>query len=576
MTRSIKRREVENQNDVALSESNPLLQRIYLARGVRSDQELERGLQNLPPYQLLQDIDKACRLLQTAIENDERILIVADFDADGATSCATLFRALHLFGAKHVHYIVPNRFEYGYGLTPEIIAAAQHLQPQLLITVDNGISSFEGVVAAKAQGMKVLVTDHHLPGDALPAADAIVNPNRKDDIFPCKSLAGVGVVFYVIMALRGFLREQNWFAQRGVAEPNLANLLDLVALGTVADVVALTQCNRILVAQGLARIRRGMCTEGVKALVRVGGRDITQLVAADLGFAVAPRLNAAGRLEDMSLGIECLLSMNATAATTMAQQLDALNHERREIESQMRDQAMEQLDDIMNSQEGKQRVGICIYDEQWHQGVIGIVASRVKEAFHRPVIAFARIEDDLLKGSARSIPGLHIRDVFESIAAKHPGAITKFGGHAMAAGLNVPLSRYGEFVLAFDQEVRTSLSDDALQDVILTDGELSAKELNLDMAELLRQAGPWGQGFPEPIFDGVFDVVNRRVVGEKHLKMTLAYQGVQSVDAIAFNTTDETWPITTRQVHLAYKLDINDFRGRRSPQLLVEHVIPLV
>ncbi len=571
--RTIKRRSYSSVDELA--GMHPLLQRIYAARGVSDSQELDRGLQGLPSYRLLRDIDKACGLLQHAIEEDEQILIVADFDADGATSCATLLKALRVFGAKRVDYIVPNRFEYGYGLTPEIIEAAKGVNPQLLITVDNGISSHEGVAAAKAKGMNVLVTDHHLPGDSLPEADAIVNPNRKDDSFPCKHLAGVGVVFYLIMALRASLRQQNWFETRGIAEPNIASLLDLVALGTVADVVPLSHCNRILVAQGLARIRQGRCSEGLKALVKISGRDISQLVATDLGFSIAPRLNAAGRLEDMSLGIEALLSDNEDDAVSKAQQLDALNRERREIEAQMRKQAMDQLKSLALLATRRAAVGIALYEEDWHQGVVGIVASRVKERFNRPVVAFARLDNDTLKGSARSIPGLHIRDVFELIAAKYPGLILKFGGHAMAAGLNIPLNEFERFSRIFDEEAGHLLSEEALLDVVLSDGELAADELNLQVAELLRQAGPWGQGFPEPLFDGVFTLLGWRTVGEKHLKMTVSCGDGHRIDAIAFNTTDESWPSKIRQVHLAYKLDINDFRGRRQPQLLVEHIVPL-
>ena len=574
MTKTIKRRKWTDLDAAKLDVNSSLLRRIYAARGVHSTLELERGLQHLPDFNQLLDIDKACQLLQEAIENDERILIVADFDADGATSCATLFQALRMFGAKHVNYIVPNRFEYGYGLSPEIVEAASGFDPQLLITVDNGISSFEGVAAAKAKGIKVLVTDHHLPSSELPTADAIVNPNRLDDPFPCKSLAGVGVVFYVIMALRVYLRKQDWYQKQGIAEPNIAVLLDLVALGTVADVVPLTHCNRILVSQGLARIRKGVCSEGIKALVKIANRDISQLVSSDLGFAVAPRLNAAGRLEDMSFGIECLMSQDPTEAMKMAQQLDALNHERREIESQMRQQALAQLDQIAYSDSGS--VGICLYNEEWHQGIIGIVASRIKERFHRPVIAFARVEENVLKGSARSIPGLHIRDLFEIITAKYPGLVSKFGGHAMAAGLNVPLDKFNEFSKAFDQEARRLLSDEALIDVVLSDGELLPEEINIEVAELLRSAGPWGQGFPEPVFDGVFNVIDKRIVGERHLKLTLSTERGLALDAIAFNMTDEDWPAAVAQVQLAYKLDINEFRGRRQAQLLVEHVEPLL
>lgn len=483
-------------------------------------------------------------------------------------------RALRLLGAREVHYVVPNRFRYGYGLTPEIVAVAAEQRPDLLITVDNGISSLDGVAAAKARGMQVLITDHHLPGARLPEADAIVNPNQPGDLFASKALAGVGVIFYVMLALRARLREEQWFARNGIEQPNLAQLLDLVALGTVADVVPLDHNNRILVSQGLARIRAGRCCAGIAALLEIAGRNPQQLVAADLGFAVGPRLNAAGRLEDMSLGIACLLSDDAGEARAMAARLDELNHERRAIETKMQAEALAGLDELQLSDEDTALpVGLCLYQEHWHQGVIGILASRIKDRLHRPVIAFAQGAEGELKGSARSVAGVHIRDVLDAVAAHHPGLVSKFGGHAMAAGLSLPLENFAAFSAAFDEEARRHLAPEDLRGVILSDGELTPEELNLDLAELLRGAGPWGQAFPEPVFDGHFEIVQRRIVGERHLKMVVKPPGRDAVfDAIAFNTVDADWPPQTAQVQLAYKLDVNEFRGQRSAQLLVEHV----
>ncbi|MDE2088781.1 MAG: single-stranded-DNA-specific exonuclease RecJ, partial [Gammaproteobacteria bacterium] len=464
-------------------------------------------------------------------------------------------------------------FEYGYGLTPEIVAVAAQQSPDLIITVDNGISSLDGVAAARALGIQVLITDHHLPGVRLPEADAIVNPNLPDDVFPSKHLAGVGVIFYVLAALRARLREESWFTRMGTAEPNLAQFLDLVALGTVADVVPLDHNNRILVDQGLQRIRAGQCCAGVLALLEVAGRRRENLVAADLGYAVAPRLNAAGRLQDMSLGIECLLCDDPQAARTMARRLDELNRDRREIETEMQDQALAALAALDLDPE-RLPVGLCLFDERWHQGVIGILAARIKERLHRPVIAFAPAGTDEIKGSARSVSGLHIRDALDAVAAGNPGLITRFGGHAMAAGLSLTRERLPAFSDAFDREVRRHLSGDDLRGVIHSDGELTETELSLELAELLRAAGPWGQGFPEPVFDGVFEVVNRRVVGERHLKLQLRSSRASScIDAIAFNAAEPA-PAEGERVCIAYRLDVNDYRGLRSLQLIVEHLEP--
>ncbi|MFO7604580.1 MAG: single-stranded-DNA-specific exonuclease RecJ [Gammaproteobacteria bacterium] len=551
-----------------------VLQRIYQARAVRSPDELNYQLKRLLDYAGLKGMDAAVERLLQCLQQQQRVLIVGDFDADGATSTALAVRALRAMGLQQVDYLVPNRFEYGYGLTPEIVAVASRAQPDLIITVDNGISSIAGVEAANAQGIEVLVTDHHLPGEGLPAAVALVNPNQPGDDFASKNLAGVGVIFYVMMALRARLRALDWFARQSLPEPNLAQYLDLVALGTVADVVPLDYNNRILVSQGLARIRSGQCCPGILSLLKIAGRDYRRIAATDLGFCVGPRLNAAGRLEDMSLGIECLLSDTAEQAMPLAAQLDALNQARRSIETDMQTQALVILKDMQLNEAGDDvPVGVCLFDEDWHEGVIGILASRIKERLHRPVIAFAPAAEGMLKGSARSIPGVHIRDVLDSVAAHHPSLLQKFGGHAMAAGLTLAPEDYPAFTAAFDAEVRRVVTGDLLTGVIHSDGDLSAAELNLHMAQALRDAGPWGQGFPEPTFDGEFEVVHRRIVGERHLKLQVRpLSGTTVIDAIAFNTTDAAWPPDTRHVHLAYRLDVNEFNGKMSPQLLVEQL----
>ncbi|HLT03801.1 MAG TPA: single-stranded-DNA-specific exonuclease RecJ [Pseudomonas sp.] len=551
----------------------PLLTRLYAARGVRSAEELEKGLARLIPYQQLAGIEAAVELLVAALEQRQRVLIVGDFDADGATASCVGVLGLRMLGVAHVDYLVPNRFEYGYGLTPEIVAVALRRQPDLLITVDNGISSVDGVAAAKAAGLKVLVTDHHLPGPELPAADAIVNPNQPGCPFPSKAMAGVGVIFYVLLALRARLRETGWFARQGLAEPNLAELLDLVALGSVADVVPLDANNRILVHQGLARIRAGRARPGLRAILEVAGKQAARVTSIDLGFILGPRLNAAGRLDDMSLGIECLLCEDEARARAMAAQLDLLNQDRKAIEQGMQREALAQLKDLTLEE---LPFGLCLFEPEWHQGVIGILASRLKERYHRPTIAFADAGDGELKGSARSVPGFHIRDALDAVAARHPGLISKFGGHAMAAGLSLPAVNFGAFAAAFDAEVRRQLSDEDLTGRLLSDGQLSAEEFHLELARALRHAGPWGQHFPEPQFHGVFEVVQQRLVGkgENHLKLVVKTEcGSLSLDAIAFNIDREQWPNpTVRWAELAYKLDINEFRGQESVQLLVSHL----
>ncbi|HLV17538.1 MAG TPA: single-stranded-DNA-specific exonuclease RecJ [Pseudomonas sp.] len=556
-----------------LGDLPPLLARLYAARGVRSAAELDKGLARLIPYQQLAGIEAAVALLVEALERRQRVLIVGDFDADGATASSVGVLGLRMLGVAHVDYLVPNRFEYGYGLTPEIVAVALQRRPDLLITVDNGISSVDGVAAAKAAGLKVLVTDHHLPGPELPAADAIVNPNQPGCPFPSKAMAGVGVIFYVLLALRARLREIGWFARQGMAEPNLAELLDLVALGSVADVVPLDANNRILVHQGLARIRAGRARPGLKALLEVAGKQAARVTSTDLGFILGPRLNAAGRLDDMSLGIECLLCDDEALARDMAMQLDQLNQDRKAIEQGMQREALAQLRDLPVEE---LPFGLCLFEPEWHQGVIGILASRLKERYHRPTIAFADAGNGELKGSARSIPGFHIRDALDAVAARHPGLITKFGGHAMAAGLSLPAANFGAFAAAFDAEVRRQLSDEDLTGRLLSDGQLSAEEFHLELARALRHAGPWGQHFPEPLFHGVFEVVQQRLVGERHLKMMVRTEcGSRSLDAIAFNIDREQWPNpTVRWAELAYKLDVNEFRGQESVQLLVSHLAP--
>lgn len=550
---------------------HPVLKHIYAVRRV-SGAELDHGLANLHSPDLLKGMDAATDLLETAMRQRQRILVVGDFDADGATSSALVVAALREMGAAQVDYLVPDRFRFGYGLTPEIVDVALTHKPDLLITVDNGISSIDGVERARSAGIRVLITDHHLPGDCLPAADAIVNPNQPGDTFPSRALAGVGVAFYLMMALRSRLRETGWFRQQEMAEPNLAMYLDLVALGTVADVVPLDRNNRLLVKQGLLRIRAGHCRPGIRALLKVAGRNPSRIVAADFGFAAGPRLNAAGRLDDMSLGIECLLSDSEHHADALAQQLDALNHERREIEAEMKADALRHLG-AMQLDADDLPAGFCLYDPGWHQGVIGILASRIKEQFHRPVIVFANAGDGELKGSARSIPGLHIRDALDAVAATHPGLLKKFGGHAMAAGLSLEAVQLADFHQAFLAELEKRLDEEALTGVLETDGELRPDDFSLELSELLRDAGPWGQGFPEPLFDGVFTVLSTRVVGERHLKLSLRPRdGGPVVGAIAFGQVERYVPDEGEFVRVIYRLDSNEYRGTLSLQLVSEWI----
>jgi single-stranded-DNA-specific exonuclease len=502
---------------------------------------------------------------------------VADFDADGATSCVVAMEGLALLGAKNVDFIVPNRFEYGYGLTPEIVSLVIKKKADVLITVDNGISSLEGVAVAKKAGIQVLVTDHHLPGEQLPNADAIVNPNLMGDDFPSRALAGVGVMFYILMAIRHRLREQGKFLSDTVKEPNLAQLLDLVALGTVADVVPLDQVNRILVHQGLLRIRSGKGHVGIQALVEIAGRNLSALSSSDLGFAIGPRLNAAGRLDDMRLGIQCLLCTDGDLAKPLARQLDELNSERREIEGQMKLEAMTLLKEMAALNQQYLKSGVCIYNKDWHQGVIGILASRIKDQLNRPVIAFANADKGEIKGSARSIPGVHIRDVLSDIAVAHPQVLKKFGGHAMAAGLSIQLHDYPVFSLAFDKRIAQCLKNIDLDEKVHSDGELDEANMTISFCENLKAAGPWGQEFPEPLFHGVFEVVQARIVGQQHLKLVLRKTGSELlVDAIAFFMERPEYWLGLRQVKIAYKLDINEYNGQRSIQFIIDYIEKLV
>jgi len=555
----------------------PLLQRIYAARGASNDRDVDYSLKHLLRPDSLKGLDAALQLLEQAIVLQQRVIILGDFDADGATSCALAITALSAMGLQQVDYLVPNRFEYGYGLTPEIVDVAAGSKPDLIITVDNGIASVEGVERAQSLGIQVIITDHHLPPSKLPKADAIVNPNQDGCDFASKNLAGVGVIFYLLSALRTRLKDNNWFAEQQLVEPNMADYLDLVALGTVADVVPLDRNNRILVEQGILRIRAGKCRPGIIALLRVAGKTHEKLTSTDFGFIIGPRLNAAGRLDDISVGIQCLLSTSIDEALAIGAELDGLNRDRRAIESSMKQEAETTLK-TMQLDEQALPWGLCLYDEQWHQGVVGILASRIKDKHHRPVIAFAKVDEQTIKGSARSIPSLHIRDALDIVATRHPELLQKFGGHAMAAGLSLELKYYERFCQVFDQVVKEQLSAHDLQESILTDGDLTANEINLQSAHAVQIAGPWGQQFPEPLFDGEFVLIQQRIVGEKHLKLVVAPMDApqQTIDAIAFNVDLEQWPDSSvAKVQLVYQLSVNEFRGVESAQMIVRHLAPL-
>lgn len=551
---------------------HPILQRIYTHRGITQAHELQNELDQLLRYDDLLNVHKAAELIANTLQQQQSILIVGDFDADGATSTALAVSALKTFGAKQVDFLVPNRFAFGYGLTPELVAVAKERNPHLIITVDNGIANHAGVLAAKNAGINVLITDHHLSPETLPNADVIVNPNQPDDKFLSKNLAGVGVIFYVMCALRKYLRECNWFTQQNIPEPNMAQFLDLVALGTVADVVALDHNNRILVAQGLKRIRAGLARDGIQALLQISQRDAKKITASDLGFAVGPRLNAAGRLDDMSLGIDCLLSTDFIDALKKASVLDQFNQERRSIENTMQQQAQQLLQQLHLDEE-KLPPAICLFDPSWHQGVIGVLAGRLKELHHRPTIIFAKSNDDEIKGSARSITGLHIRDLLAELDAQHPNIITKFGGHAMAAGLTIPLAHFEKFNALFQHYAQLYLTRENInldEQTIWSDGTLSDTEFDLTTAAALRSAGPWGQHFPEPLFDGNFSITNQRLINDKHLKLWLRPENTEkTIEAIFFR--QESLLPQENVLRFAYRLDINDYQGKQQLQLIIEH-----
>lgn len=572
---------VGNEEDGLPTTIPLLLRRIYRARGIKNEQQLEKTMKGLLSYQQLSGIEQAVELLFIAIKSGTRIIIVGDFDADGATSTALSVLALRMLGCRNVDYLIPNRFDDGYGLSPEVVQQAIKLEAQLIMTVDNGISSIEGVRFAKEHGLQIIVTDHHLQGALLPDADAIVNPNLDCCSFPSKALAGVGVAFYLMMALCVTMRQSNWFTQQGINEPKLMELIDLVALGTVADVVALDKNNRILVHQGLQRIRSGYVRPGIQALIEVAKRDHRRLVAADFGFALAPRINAAGRLDDMSFGVELLMCNDIYAARRMASELDSLNQTRKEIEESMKQEAIAACERLQLAAESELPYGVVLFQRDWHQGVIGIVASRIKDKYHRPVIAFADGGGGTLKGSCRSISGLHMRDVLDRIDTQYPNTIIKFGGHAMAAGLTILSQNLARFSQLFDQAVRDEIDEAALKGIVLSDGELLPEEFSINTAEILRAAGPWGQAFPEPLFDGEFKLLQQKLVAEKHLKLIVEplYKGMPTnkmVDAIAFNIDLRRWPdASVKTVHLAYKLEVNEFRGNQSLQLLVEQLSPV-
>lgn len=551
---------------------SPSLRQVLARRGVQSADELQLKAAGLRHFAQMKDVDKAAKRIAEAIEHNQSICIVGDFDADGATSTSLFMLALPQFGAQKVDYLVPNRFTDGYGLTPKLVEAAIADGAQLIITVDNGISAHAGVQRANQLGVDVIITDHHLPGAQLPPAYAIVNPAQSDCEFGCQTLAGVGVVFYVLLALRAYYREQG----SPKAQVKVADWLDLVALGTVADVVPLDYNNRILVQQGLSRIRAGLCRPGIQALLSASGRALDTLQASDLGFTVAPRINAAGRLDDIQVGIECLLSNDPDQVQRLAAQLDGLNRERRSTEQSMREDAADYLAAVELSGTGLPAV-LSLHQSHWHQGVIGILAGRIKDQVYRPVIAFADADEGFVKGSARSIPGVHIRDLLERVHTLAPHTISAFGGHAMAAGLTVPKAHFAEFQHQLEQVAAQWIDNELLAQVLWSDGELSSDEMTLEFAEQVAQLGPWGQNFSEPLFDGIFSIVSQRLVADKHLKLVLQpAHSRHTLDAIAFNVDLDVWPNHAAQrVHLAYKIQVNEFRGRRSLQLMAEFLAPL-
>ncbi len=589
---SIVRKELAVSNELQASDLHPLLKKIYANRGVTCLHQVDYSLKSLLDYSSLKDIDTAADIVSDAIMQQKNILIVGDFDADGATSCALMMRTLKVMGLNNpsknnmgvntVNYLVPNRFDFGYGLSPQIVDVAAGLtevsastqKPYLIITVDNGISSIDGVNRANELGIQVVITDHHLAGDTLPQAAAIVNPNQPGCAFPAKTIAGVGVAFYLMLAVRATLRRRAWFtAER--PEPNMANYLDLVALGTVADVVPLDDNNRILIEHGLQRIRANKGCAGINALLNIAGKSIAGCSAQDFGFIIGPRLNAAGRLDDMSIGIECLLSDDEARAADYAATLNTMNQQRREIEGEMLNQATTILEQhkVELDDSGSVPNALALYDEQWHQGVVGLLASRIKEKYHRPVFAFADAGNGEIKGSGRSIPGLHLRDVLDMISKQHKNLITKFGGHAMAAGLTMRQDGFTLFQQAFNEQVCAVLRPQDLENISETDGSVDEKHMTMEVSDLFKYASPWGQLFPEPVFDDVFKILNWRIVGEKHLKLELAKQDSdERYAAIAFNKTNDDLPAGNGHIRCVYRLDVNEFRGKRSLQLIVQHI----
>ena len=571
----VSRRAVGSHKDELPGALHPVLRRILLSRSVSGPETLDIGIDKLRPPDSLLGISAAADILIQAVTENKKILIVGDFDADGATGTALAVKALTAMGAGSVDFKVPNRFEFGYGLTEALVETLESNPPDVLVTVDSGISCIKGVAKARSMGCTVVVTDHHLPGDQLPDAHAIVNPNVPGDQFPSKALAGVGVMFYLLSVVRSKLRESGWFTS-GRPEPNLAGYLDLVALGTVADLVPLDHNNRVMVSQGIERIRKGRASPGLMALLKAGKRDYRTLVASDLGFTVGPRLNAAGRLEDMSVGIRCLLSEDPLETADLAAELDELNRSRRSMQQQMQDEAQVKLTEVLQTLEGGSLpLSLCLHDPSWHQGIVGLVASKIKDRIHRPVVVFAPEHQgsSLLKGSARSVSGLHIRDVLARVDSLHPALIGAFGGHAMAAGLSLQADNLAEFESALEKSTEFFLNGVVPSAEITTDGELAESELNLNFALQLRDLGPWGQAFPEPSFEGVFEVVNHRVVGGAHLKMVLRHiDGPEKIDAIAFGKLPEQLP-GSGVVRFVYRLDVNYFRGERSCQLIIEHIL---
>lgn len=584
---SIARRQGELSDEIKNSALHPLLKKVYANRGVTALEQIDYNLKNLIDFSLLKDIDIAADIVAQAIINNKRIIIVGDFDADGATACAVMMRSLKAFGLDNIDYLVPNRFDFGYGLSPQIVDVAAQSSPDLIVTVDNGISSIDGVKHANELGIPVVVTDHHLAADVLPDAAAIVNPNQPGCKFPSRMIAGVGVAFYLMLAVRAQLRTLGWFTPlsdksagtstqiKNRVEPNMGSLLDLVALGTVADVVPLDENNRILVEAGLQRIRKNKACAGINALLTIAGKSIESCSSQDFGFIIGPRLNAAGRLDDMSIGIECLLSDDYEQALSYASTLNQMNQQRREIEGEMLEQAYTLLQQQTSLLDDEADIpdALALYEESWHQGVVGLLASRIKEKYHRPVIAFADAGDGELKGSGRSIPGLHMRDVLDAVSKQQPGLIEKFGGHAMAAGLTISQGKLELFKQAFSQQVSAVLRPEDLTNLSETDGSVAEEYMTIEVSEILKYASPWGQLFPPPVFDDTFKVLNWRIVGEKHLKLELLKpQTGVCYSAIAFNQTNDNLPAGDSEIRVVYRLDVNEYRGKRSLQLIVQHI----